>query len=72
MHEQLKICIYAYPVIFWVPFAGVRWMWPSDPCLITKTKQLENTVNCLYLRNAGMPSIGIPVNSLLTICARLT
>ena len=39
--------IYANPVIFWVPVAGVRWKWSSDPCLITETKQLENTVRCL-------------------------
>ena len=44
-----SIAIYANPVIFWVPVAGVRWKWSSDLCLITETKKLENTVRCLYI-----------------------
>ena len=46
--------MYAYPVIFWVPVAGVKWKWSSDPCIIPEMKQLENTVVFVFFTSQSI------------------
>ena len=54
--------IYANPVIFWVPIAGIRCKWSSDQCLITKT---NGEKCCVFLqKNIVHPPAGVNTSNL--------